>query len=128
MRRGWDCAEPHNATNPVNPENFAVYPRRIGSNRNNAYAFPRNFDNLPQGMPQYETRQCGRGTPTIVNPLLDVLPQALQDNIEKFAFNVNSQIPAPPCKQQPPFVFQGETSQFPHVKPSTGATARQRAR
>jgi phospholipid/cholesterol/gamma-HCH transport system substrate-binding protein len=110
--------------NPVNPENFAVYPRRIGSNRPNPYAFPRNFDNLPQGMPQYETRQCGRGTPTIVNPLLDILPQDLQNRIEKYAFAANSQIPAPPCKQQPPFTFQGETSQFPHVKPSTGATAR----
>ena len=110
--------------NPVNPENFAVYPRRIGSNRPNPYAFPRNFDNLPQGMSQYETRQCGRGTPTIVNPLLDILPQALQDNIEKYAFAGSAAVPAPPCKQQPPFVFQGETSQFPHVKPSSGAVAR----
>jgi virulence factor Mce-like protein len=115
--------------NPVNPENFAVYPRRIGSNRPNPYAYPRNFDNLPQGMPAYETRQCGRGTPTIANPLLDILPQALQDNIQKYAFGAQAEtVPAPPCKQQGPFPFQGETSQFPHVKPSTGATARQRAR
>jgi phospholipid/cholesterol/gamma-HCH transport system substrate-binding protein len=115
--------------NPVNPENFAVYPVRVGTNRPNPYAFPRNFDNLPQGMPQYETRQCSRGTPTIVNPLLDIMPQSLQDAIQKYAFGpVGQAVPAPPCKQQPPFVFQGETSQFPHVKPSTGATARQRAR
>jgi phospholipid/cholesterol/gamma-HCH transport system substrate-binding protein len=113
--------------NPVNPENFAVYPRRIGTNRPNPYAFPRNFDQLPQGMPAYETRQCGRGTPTIVNPLLDILPQTLQDNIQKYAFGpVGSAVPAPPCKQQPKFPFQGETTQFPHVKPSTGATARRR--
>jgi phospholipid/cholesterol/gamma-HCH transport system substrate-binding protein len=113
--------------NPVNPENFAVYPRRIGSNRPNPYAYPRNFDNLPQGMPAYETRQCGRGDPTIVNPLTGILPQELQDNIQKYAFGAQSgTVPAPPCKQQGPFPFQGETSQFPHVKPSTGATARQR--
>ena len=114
--------------NPVNPEAFAVYPNRLPTNRPNPYAFPRNFDNLPNGMPAYETRQCNRNggaTPTIVNPLLDIMPQALQDNIQKYAFGpVGAQVPAPPCKQQPPFVFQGETSQFPHVKPSTGATAR----
>jgi len=114
--------------NPVNPENFAVYPRRIGTNRPNPYMFPRTFDQLPQGMPQYETRQCGRGTPTIVNPLLDILPQDLQTNIEKFAFNSLQGVGAPPCKQQPKFPFQGETSQYPHVKPSTGATARRRGR
>ena len=118
--------------NPVNPENFAVYPYRLPTNRPNPYAFPRNFDNLPQGMPAYETRQCGRNggaTPTIVNPLLDILPQELQDNIQKYAFGpVGQAVPAPPCKQQPKFPFQGETTQFPHVKPSTGATARQRAR
>jgi phospholipid/cholesterol/gamma-HCH transport system substrate-binding protein len=115
--------------NPVNPENFAVYPRRIGTNRPNPYMFPRGFDQLPQGMSQYETRQCGRGTPTIANPLLDILPQALQDNIQKYAFGpVGAAVPAPPCKQQDKYTTSGETSQFPHVKPSTGATARRRAR
>ena len=113
--------------NPVNPENFAVYPRRIGTNRPNPYMFPRGFDQLPQGMPQYETRQCGRGTPTIANPLLDILPQALQDNIQKYAFGAQSGVGAPPCKQQDKYTTSGETSQFPHVKPSTGATARRRA-
>jgi phospholipid/cholesterol/gamma-HCH transport system substrate-binding protein len=115
--------------NPVNPENFAVYPKRIGSNRPNPYMFPRGFDNLPQGMFAYETRQCGRGDPTIVNNNLSLLPQALQDNIQKYAFGpVGGQVPAPPCKQQPKFPFQGETTQYPHVKASTGATARQRGR
>ena len=115
--------------NPVNPENFAVYPHRVGTNRPNPYAFPRNFDNLPQGMAQYETRHCGNGTPTIVNPLTGLLPQELQDNIQKYAFGpVGQQVPAPPCKQQGPFPFQGESHQFPHVMPSTGATARRRSR
>jgi virulence factor Mce-like protein len=112
--------------NPMNPENFAVYPRRIGTNRPNPYAFPGNFKELPQGMPAYETRQCGRGTPTIANPLLDVMPQDLQDRIQKFAFGASSATPAPPCKQQGKYTEGGETTQFPHVKPSTGATARRR--
>jgi ABC-type transporter Mla subunit MlaD len=115
--------------NPVNPENFAVYPIRIGTNRPNPYNFPRSFDQLPQGMNSYETRQCGRGDPTIVNNNLSILPQELQDNIQKYAFGpVGQPVAAPPCKQQPKFPFQGETTQYPHVKASTGATARRRAR
>jgi phospholipid/cholesterol/gamma-HCH transport system substrate-binding protein len=114
--------------NPINPENFAVYPRRIGTNRPNPYEFPRAFDNLGNGLPSYETRHCAHGTPTIVNPLTGLLPQALQDNINGFAFNASSGTPAPPCKQQGKYTEGGETTQFPHVKPSTGATARRRAR
>jgi phospholipid/cholesterol/gamma-HCH transport system substrate-binding protein len=115
--------------NPLNPENFAVYPLRIGTNRPNPYNFPRSFDQLPQGMNSYETRQCGRGDPVLDNNNLSILPQALQDNIQKYAFGpVGEQVPAPPCKQQPKFPFQGEVTQYPHVKASTGATARQRAR
>ena len=60
---------------------------------------------------------------------MDILPKELQDNIQKYAFGGEAEtVPAPPCKQQGPFPFQGESSQFPHVKPSTGATARRRAR
>ena len=33
-------------TNPLNPENLAVYPRRIGTNRPNAYTKPGNFTQL----------------------------------------------------------------------------------
>jgi virulence factor Mce-like protein len=114
---------------PLNPENFAVYPIRIGTNRPNPYNFPRSFDGLPQGMNSYETRQCGRGDPVIDNTDTAILPTELQDNIQKFAFGpVGQPVPAPPCKQQPKFPFQGETTQYPHVKASTGATARRRAR
>ena len=31
-------------TNPFNPENLAVYPRRLGTNRPNAYTKPNAFD------------------------------------------------------------------------------------
>jgi virulence factor Mce-like protein len=57
-------------TNPLNPENLAVYPRRIGSNRTNAYMKPRGFDELDRtsaqdpGLLSYETRHCGRPNPT----------------------------------------------------------------
>jgi virulence factor Mce-like protein len=72
-------------TNPFNPENFAVYPRRIGSNRTNPYMKPRGFDNLDRtgpddpGLLSYETRHCGRPNPTVApdQSLADLLQQVL---------------------------------------------------
>jgi ABC-type transporter Mla subunit MlaD len=64
-------------TNPFNPENLAVYPRRIGSNRPNAYTQPGMSDKLPTGMEVYEDRHCNRAVPGIGNealPLVEDLP------------------------------------------------------
>jgi len=63
---GADAVHYLRTTNPVNAENLAVYPRRIGTNRPNPYEFPGAFANLARGLPQYETRHCGRGVPTLV--------------------------------------------------------------
>ncbi|HEX8082969.1 MAG TPA: MlaD family protein [Solirubrobacteraceae bacterium] len=72
-------------SNPLNPENLAVYPRRIGSNRPNAYMKPRGFDNLDRtsaedpGLLAYETRHCGRPNPATQpqDALADALTQVL---------------------------------------------------
>ncbi|MGZ4268752.1 MAG: MlaD family protein [Solirubrobacteraceae bacterium] len=122
-------------TNPVNPENLAVYPRRIGTNRPNPYQFPDAFKKLAAGLLSYETRQCGRGVPTLVtNPVpgsglpdpLSLIPKPLSDTIQQvfFAGTGSGQVAAPPCKQQGKFTQSGETTQFPHVAAATGATAR----
>ena len=59
--------------NPFNPENLAVYPKRLPSNRPNPYTLPGHFDKLRSGLPAYETRHCGReAMPSIVNT-----PQAI---------------------------------------------------
>jgi ABC-type transporter Mla subunit MlaD len=63
---GADAVHYLRTTNPANAENLAVYPRRIGTNRPNPYEFPGAFANLARGLPQYETRHCGRGVPTLV--------------------------------------------------------------
>jgi virulence factor Mce-like protein len=57
-------------TNPFNPENLAVYPRRIGSNRPNAYMQPGGSNNLPRGLEVYEDRHCNRTGPGIGNQAL----------------------------------------------------------
>ena len=97
-------------------------------------------------MLSYETRHCGRGVPTIVNtptpippptqlpPLntdipippfvqgvtegLFSYPPALFNDIVKFAFPEGSgNGVAPRCVYQGPYTVQGETTQFPHLKP-----------
>jgi virulence factor Mce-like protein len=62
-------------TNPLNPENLAVYPRRLPTNRPNPYMLPGGFDKLPQGgVDVYEDRQCTSSNllPSITNVPLDV--------------------------------------------------------
>jgi ABC-type transporter Mla subunit MlaD len=124
-------------SNPANPENLAVYPRRLATNRPNPYEFPDAFKNLAAGLPSYETRQCASGpVPTIVTqpqPGLPIdpsslIPPDLAANVQKFFFGTTSggAVAAPACKQQGKFTFGGEVTQYPHVNPATGATARAR--
>jgi phospholipid/cholesterol/gamma-HCH transport system substrate-binding protein len=61
-------------TNPLNPENLAVYPRRIGTNRPNPYTKPGAFDNLRNGLEVYEDRHCGRAVPGISNDAGSLVP------------------------------------------------------
>jgi virulence factor Mce-like protein len=62
-------------SNPLNPENLAVYPRRLPTNRPNPYRLPGGFDELPQGLSSYETRQCSASNllPTVVNTPIDLV-------------------------------------------------------
>ena len=113
-------------TNPLNPENLAVYPRRIGTNRPNPYAKPGIFSQLAQGMPVFESRHCGSGVPTVTSvpalplppPLDNLVPQDLLDRVIQFAFagQPGSNGPAPPCRNQGPYNFGGEITQYPHVR------------
>jgi phospholipid/cholesterol/gamma-HCH transport system substrate-binding protein len=140
-------------SNPQNPENLAVYPRRIGSNRPNAYMKPRGFDNLDRtsaedpGLLAYETRHCGRPNPTtepeaaltgalqqvppIGQPPEDFGPQ-LAANVLAFVFNNSGRdVPAPPCVFQGPFRTAdgelvpdgGEATQYPHVREAPSSTS-----
>jgi phospholipid/cholesterol/gamma-HCH transport system substrate-binding protein len=60
-------------TNPLNPENLAVYPRRLPTNRPNPYRLPNGFDELKNGLPVYEDRQCNAANtlPSITNVPID---------------------------------------------------------
>ena len=113
--------------NPQNPENLAVYPRRIGSNRTNPYMTTRGYDNLNDGLLSFETRHCGNGNPVPVDnfaqllqqtePILNLPPlppdsivlppptaDQLADNIQSFIFgSAGRNVPATRCAEQPRF-------------------------
>jgi virulence factor Mce-like protein len=104
-------------TNPLNPENLAIYPHRIASNRNNPYTRPLAYKNLP--IPVFGKYLCTTNpVPTIAPTAVgDLLPQSLKDLIDRFAYaGVGSNIPAPPCNEQAPLGdLIGQSGKYPHV-------------
>ncbi len=125
-------------TNPLNAENLAVYPRRIGQNRPNPYTKPGNFDAIERGLAVFENRHCNRGRAgrdepaagrpaaaaarpaacSIVEDTLALIPPDLLDRINRFAFanTPAGTVIAPPCRMQGPYNFGGEITQYPHVR------------
>jgi phospholipid/cholesterol/gamma-HCH transport system substrate-binding protein len=67
-------------SNPLNPENLAVYPHRLPSNRPNPYRLPGGFDEINQGLSSYETRQCNAANllPTVTNTPLQLVSSVTQ--------------------------------------------------
>jgi ABC-type transporter Mla subunit MlaD len=106
--------------NPVNPENLAQYPHRLGTNRNNPYELPGGLLKLANNQREsYETRQCGRGAPQIQpNP---AQPAGLVNQILQFTFGyavgqTAGQVSAPPCIQQGKHTEGGAVpGLYPHV-------------
>jgi phospholipid/cholesterol/gamma-HCH transport system substrate-binding protein len=118
-------------TNPLNPENLAAYPRRLGTNRPNPYTKPGNFDQLRDGLPVFDNRHCGvGGVPSVTNtppveplptpiplpdvPLDQLVPDELLERVNRFAFG-GGNVAAPPCRLQGPYDVGGERTQYPHV-------------
>jgi virulence factor Mce-like protein len=118
-------------TNPLNPENLASYPSRLGSSRTNPYAQPGVLDDLEQGLPSFETRHCGRpNVPTVGEvdeAAQDIITQVLREQVIRFAFAGSNEgsAPAAPCREQPPFGVDGRISKYPQVAADrTGSSVR----
>jgi virulence factor Mce-like protein len=105
-------------TNPLNPENLAIYPHRIASNRSNPYVAPLGYQTLP--IKVFGKYLCTTNpVPTILPSAVgDLLPQSLLDLINRFAYaGVGSNIPAPPCDEQPPLGnLIGQSGKYPHIE------------
>jgi phospholipid/cholesterol/gamma-HCH transport system substrate-binding protein len=76
-------------TNPLNAENLAVYPRRLPTNRPNPYRLPGGFDEINQGLPVYENRQC---TSSNLEPVVTNIPLNVVNGVTQ---TVNGIIPLP---------------------------------
>ena len=104
-------------TNPLNPENLAAYPRRIGTNRSNAYPLPGAFAKLRSGLDVFSTESCDNGTPTAARTFggQDVGPELLE-RVRRFAFPLGPNPSAgPPCRPQGVHTASDRPTQFPQV-------------
>jgi virulence factor Mce-like protein len=129
--------------NPINPENLAVYPRRLSTNRPNPYVEPGGHANHP--LKVFGTYACGTapipplappgtlppdptavplppGVPGLPLPTdtVDQLNENLRNLINTYAY-ANGNPTAPPCEEQAPLGrFLGQPFRFPHVLPAPG--------
>ncbi|HEY3189359.1 MAG TPA: MlaD family protein [Solirubrobacteraceae bacterium] len=113
----------------VNPENLAAYPRRIGSNRTQAYALPRAGLKLAGGaLESNETRGCANGVPSIAPPAPNEPAAALIPGILHFTFGFDEgqstgTVRAPPCIPMGPNGAGGALpGQFPRLTPDPAPT------
>ena len=108
----------------LNPEALAIYPRRAGNNRANPYFQPGSFAKLASGLQVFSTSTCSDSAPS-VNPKTEnspvprsILEKLIEVKVVNSTESSANQVAAPPCTQQGPFTFNGQTGQFPHVVPS----------
>src|SRR2546423_1467124 len=112
--------------NPVNPQNLAHYPHRLGSNRSNPYELPGGYLKLAdRSRESYETRDCTKGSPTLPQPNPADPLNSLIGGILQVTFpGAGGPGPAPPCIQQGPNSSGGAVpGQFPRLEADpTGST------
>jgi phospholipid/cholesterol/gamma-HCH transport system substrate-binding protein len=105
----------------VNPEGLAVYSGRIGTNRANPYTQPGAFSLLGAGGLQvFSSAACADSAPSVSGPAnasvsQEIIEQLIADHVANAPESAANEVPAPACVQQNPFVWEGITSQYPHV-------------
>jgi phospholipid/cholesterol/gamma-HCH transport system substrate-binding protein len=105
----------------INPEGLAVYNSRIGTNRANPYTQPGAFSLLGAGGLQvFSSAGCADSAPSVSGPANASVPQSLieqliADHVANAPESAANSVPAPACVQQNPFVWEGVSSQYPHV-------------
>jgi phospholipid/cholesterol/gamma-HCH transport system substrate-binding protein len=102
------------------PQSLAIYPKRVGTGRANPYFQPGAFNALgSDGLQVFSASSCANSAPSISGPPNETISQGLIEQIIQFkianAPGTANAVSAPPCSQQGPFTFNGQTSQFPHV-------------
>jgi virulence factor Mce-like protein len=102
-------------TNPLNPENLAIYPKRISSNRSNPYVEPLGYKKLP--IKVFGTYTCtNNAVPPLAPDANQIIPQSLVDLINRFAYS-NGNVVSPPCTPQTPLGRKvGQPGVYPHIQ------------
>ena len=90
-------------SNPLNPENLAVYPNRLPTNRPNPYTLPGHFDQTATGLPVYEDRQCNAANllPSIMNTPIDLVNTVVDAGAARRCPPVVPGLPLPPITLPP---------------------------
>jgi phospholipid/cholesterol/gamma-HCH transport system substrate-binding protein len=103
----------------VTPQSLAVYSQRIGTDRANPYLKPGAFSTLAGGLSVFSASSCANSAPSVggtpnATVTQGIIEQLIELHVANAPESANS-VPAPPCLQQSPFTFNGQTSQYPHV-------------
>jgi phospholipid/cholesterol/gamma-HCH transport system substrate-binding protein len=105
--------------NVLGPQSLALYPSKIGTDRSNPYYHQGAFKSLASGLPVFSSSSCSNPVPTVSGPANETISESIIEQIIQFkvanAPGHPNEVAAPPCIQQGPFTFNGQTSQFPHV-------------
>jgi phospholipid/cholesterol/gamma-HCH transport system substrate-binding protein len=103
----------------LGPESLAIYPSRVGTNRANAYPKSGATLSLASGLPVFNSSTCSNSAPSVSGPANETISEETIQQIIEFKVankpKESNDVAAPPCNQQGPFAFNGQTSQFPHV-------------
>ncbi len=106
-------------TNPLNPEILAAYPRRLPTNRANAYVQPGGYEQLDSGLPVFGAYQCEN--PAIAPRLRAddlALEPAVRTLVERFVFTEENRGKAPPCREQAPLGrIVDQPGRYPQLRP-----------
>jgi virulence factor Mce-like protein len=103
----------------LSPSSLAIYPSPVGTARANAYPHSGSYRSLLSGLPVFSTSSCSSSAPSVSGPPNETVSEETIKQLQQFKVantpETANAVPAPPCLQQGPFTFNGETSQFPHV-------------
>jgi hypothetical protein len=101
-------------SNPLNPENLAIYPKRISSNRSNPYVAPLGYKTLP--IKVFGTYTCTNNQiPPLAPDAGSIISPGLVSLVNEFAYN-NGNVVSPPCDPQTPLgELVGQSGVYPHI-------------
>jgi phospholipid/cholesterol/gamma-HCH transport system substrate-binding protein len=112
----------------LSPESLAIFPEsRSGVGRGNPYQLQGAFNSIAGGLPVFSNSNCADSAPSVSGPPNEAISEEIIQQLSKPIGGVPGESPvanlpetansvaAPPCRQQGPATFNGQTSQFPHV-------------